>query len=287
MSAAHDHDPVFRAPPGSCDTHFHGFGPHERYPFATRARYEPPTALLPEYLSLCDRLGVERMVFVQPSAYGQDNRCMLDAMAQVEPGRRRGIVDIDEHAPDAEIERLHARGVRGVRINTSPYAPPDPERAGVLTPRIETLASRLAGSGWCLEFLSPGWLNVALMPVLRRLEIDFVVCHIGLFQAAEGTAQAGFQQFLELARQPNCWIKLTGIYRISQAPGFTDVTPMVQAVAEVAPDRLIWGSDHPHISFDHAGSIELFNLLAEWFPRDEDRHRVLALNPARLFGFDP
>ena len=119
MSVHDAHQPAFKAPPLSCDCHFHVFGAAERYPYGADLRYAPPSAPLEEYLTLSGRLGLERMVFVQPSAYGRDNTCMLDAMRAV-GGRARGIVDIDENTPDAEVARLHAARVRGVRINVSP-----------------------------------------------------------------------------------------------------------------------------------------------------------------------
>src|SRR5512147_30641 len=99
-------EPQFKAPPGSCDAHFHVFGSAERYPYGADLRYQPPHAPLEDFLALSRRMGFERYVFVQPSAYGRDNRCMLDAMREV-GDRCRGIVDIDENAPDAELERLN------------------------------------------------------------------------------------------------------------------------------------------------------------------------------------
>lgn len=285
MSGSHEGPVAFEAPAGACDTHFHVFGPHDRYKVASRARYEPPEALLEDYEALAGHLGIERMVFVQPSAYGTDNACMLDAMARVDPALRRGIVDIPEDLPEVEIEALHAQGVRGVRINTSPVAPHDPGRVAALTPRIETLAERLAGRGWCLEFLGPGWLTVALLPVMERLEIDYIIDHIGMFRAADGPRQEGFEALLDHARRPNCWLKLTGIYRFATAPDFADAKAMVQAAAGVAPDRLLWGSDFPHLSFETVSSVALFNLMADWFPDEADRRRVMVDNPVRLFGF--
>lgn len=286
MTKSHETPPAFRAPKGACDTHFHVFGPLERYPVASRARYQPPLALLSDYLEHCEAFGIERMVFVQPSAYGTDNRCMLDAMIEVDAAKRRGIVDIDEDVSDDEIQRLHDLGTRGVRINTSPVAPFNPQRVKELQPKVDKLAHRLAGSGWCLEFLGPGWLTEAMMPLMRGLPLDYVICHLGMFPAATGPDQQGYRDLLKLAERPNCWLKLTGIYRFSQTPGFTDAAPMVHAAYQVAPERLIWGSDYPHLSFaDRVGSTELFNLLLDWFPDEKDRHQVLVDNPARLFKF--
>jgi 2-pyrone-4,6-dicarboxylate lactonase len=286
MTESHNIKPAFRPAPGACDTHFHVFGPQDRYPIASVSRYQPPFAPLPEFLDLCRTLGIERMVFVQPSAYGTDNSCMFDAMDEVPFDKRRGIVDIDENLPEPEIEAMHARGVRGVRVNTSPVAKHDPNRPKELEPRIRTFAKRLASRGWSIEFLSPGWLTEALMPIMHELEIDFIIDHMGVFRAEQGIEQPGFQKLLKLAEKPNCWIKITGIYRISKAPGFRDAGAFAQALAKVAPDRMIWGSDYPHLSFaDHVSSTELFNLLGEWFSDEADRRRILVDNPARLFGF--
>jgi predicted TIM-barrel fold metal-dependent hydrolase len=278
--------PAFKTPPGACDTHFHVFGPLSQYPVASLSRYIPPLAPLEDYLKLSRKLGMERLVFVQPSAYGTDNRCMLDAMARVNMPCL-GIVDIAEDETDAEIEALHARGVRGVRINTSPVAPYDAGRADALLGRITTLASRLKGLGWVLEFLGPGWLTHALMPTLRKLDIDFILCHIGMFLAKDGVEQAGFRDLLKLCESGRCWPKLTAPYRFATAPDFDDAAPLVRSLAKTAPERLLWGSDYPHLSFaDKVGSVQLFNLLGTWLPDAALRRRVLADNPQQLFGFE-
>lgn len=278
--------PAFKSPPGACDTHFHVFGPIGEYPVASLARYDPPTAPLADYLRLAKQLKMERLVFVQPSAYGADNRCMLDAMARVGMPCR-GIVDIAENVPEAEIEALHARGVRGVRINTSPVAPYDAGRADALLGRITTLAHRLRGLGWVLEFLGPGWLTHALMPTMRKLDIDFILCHIGMFLAKDGVGQTGFRDLLKLCEGGRCWPKLTAPYRFASAPDFADAAPLVQTLAKNVPERLIWGSDYPHLSFaDRVGSVQLFNLLGTWLPDTPLRNRVLVDNPQQLFGFE-
>jgi predicted TIM-barrel fold metal-dependent hydrolase len=280
--------PAFRAPPLACDAHFHVFGPAERYPARDpKLRYKPPLAPLEDYMTLAKQLGFERFVFVQPSAYGRDNACMLDAMREV-GARCRGIVDIDENAPDAEFTRLNAIGVRGVRVNVSPVHPPEPGLAQRLLPRIERLESRCAEIGWQIDFLLPGWLSAELLPVFSKLKVNFTLAHMGMFLARDGASQPGFQKLLELLRhgEGRCWVKLTGVYRMSQAPGFADATPMARALIEAAPDRVIWGSDYPHLSFaDKVGSVELFNILGRWAPDDATRRKILVENPEKLFGF--
>ena len=279
--------PAFSAPPLSCDSHFHVFGPAERYPYGTDIRYKPPLAPLEDYLALSRHLGIERHVFVQPSAYGRDNACMLDAMREAGTAKCRGIVDIDENAPDAEIDRLNQAGVRGVRVNVNPIKPPAPGFSKTMLPRIERLDARCAEIGWMLDFLTPGWLTRELLPVMRKLKSRFTVAHMGMFLAKDGPAQPGFREFLDFLRgSGRCWVKFTGTYRMSVAPGFADAAPMAGALIETVPDRIVWGSDYPHLSFaDKVGSVELFNLLGQWAPGDAMRRKILVDNPQKLFGF--
>ncbi len=287
---SHDEgNPDFKSPPLGCDCHFHVFGPAGRYPYnQSDLRYAPPHAPVGDFLALAGKLGLERFVFVQPSAYGRDNRCMLDAMREVGAKKCRGIADIDENAPDAELARLHALGVRGVRINVPPVKPFEAGFAPKILPRIDRLAARCAEIGWQLDFLTPGWLTAELMPTLKKLKLDFTVAHFGLFPARDGVQQPGFRQLLDLLREGErrCWVKLTGVYRMSLVDGFTDVAPMAHALIEAAPDRVIWGSDYPHLSFaDKVGSVALWNLLGQWAPDEATRRRILVENPEQLFKF--
>ncbi len=279
--------PDFKTPPGGCDAHFHVFGPAERYPYSADLRYKPPLAPLEDYLELARHLGIERYVFVQPSAYGRNNACMLDSLRAV-GSKSRGIVDIDENIPDADLDRLNRLGVRGVRVNVNPIKPPEPGFSKTMLSRIQRLDERCAEIGWMLDFLTPGWLTRELLPTLTKLKVTYTVAHMGMFLAREGVNQPGFQEFLDFLRNGpgRCWVKLTGVYRMSVAPGFADADPMACALIEAVPDRLIWGSDYPHLSFaDRVGSVELFNLLGRWAPDEATRRKILVDNPARLFGF--
>ena len=230
-----------------------------------------------------------RYVFVQPSAYGFDNSCMLDSMRELDPAIRRGIVDLDENSTsDKELADLDATGVRGIRVNISPIRQPEAGLAASMLPRIGRLAKICLELGWHLDFLTPGWLVSELTPTLRELPVAFSVAHMGLFPAKDGPEQPGFREFLRLAGDGSkrCWVKLTGIYRFSTVTDFADVKPIAQALMDQVPDQLIWGSDFPHLSFrDRVGTIQLYNLLGEWAPDRGMRQRILADNPARLFGF--
>ncbi len=290
MSHATEHAPRFRAPPKSCDAHFHVFGPADRYPHGgvnEKLRYAPPLAPLADYLALAKHLGIERFVFVQPSAYGRDNSCMLDAMRDMGTARCRGVVDVDENTPDALLAELDALGVRGVRINVSPVKAPEPDFLKTLRPRIERLDARCRELGWHLDFLAPGWLTEELMPVFATMKCPYSLAHMGMFRADAGPAQPGFRKLLDVLRhgEGRAWVKLTGTYRMATPPAFADAALMARALIEAAPNRLIWGSDYPHLSFaDKVGSMQLFNLLADWADEPE-RRKILVGNPAELFGF--
>ncbi len=286
--AEHDDSEIrFEVPSKSCDCHFHVFGLPERYAYSSHLRYAPPLAPIEDYLALARRLGIERFVFVQPSAYGRDNSCMIDAMREV-GAACRGIVDIDENIAEAELDQLNKAGVRGVRVNVSPVKLSEAGFSATLLSRIERLNGRCAELGWQIDFLAPGWLTSELMDTFKTLKVDFTIAHMGMFVAKDGVGQRGFQQLLDLLRfgEGHCWVKLTGVYRMSTRPGFADAEPMARALIEVAPNRVIWGSDFPHLSFaNKVNTIELFNLLDRWAPDEKSLHAILVANPQQLFKF--
>jgi 2-pyrone-4,6-dicarboxylate lactonase len=290
LAHGHEHAPRFRAPPLSCDAHFHVFGPAKRYPVGgvnEKLRYAPPLAPLADYQALAGTMGFARFVFVQPSAYGRDNACMLDAMREVGFAACRGIVDVDENAPDALLAEMDKLGVRGVRINVSPVKPLEPGFSATMRPRVARLDARCQELGWHLDFLGPGWLTEELMPIFSQMRCSFSIAHMGMFRAEAGPQQPGFVKLLDMLRHGDgrAWVKLTGTYRMATAPDFADAAPMARALIEAAPDRLIWGSDYPHLSFaDQVGSVQLFNLLADWAD-EATRRKILVENPAALFGF--
>jgi predicted TIM-barrel fold metal-dependent hydrolase len=271
---------------GACDSHFHVFGPADRYPARDpKLRYQPPYAPLEDYLGWAEKNGFERFVLVQPSAYARDNSCMLDAMKAIRHPCR-AIVDVDENAPDGLLADLHELGVRGVRVNVSPIHPREEGLGAKLEPRIDRLEARCAELGWQLDFLFPGWLTEEMLPRMARLKVDFTLAHMGMFLAKDGPGQAGFRDLIDMLKSSRGYAKLTGVYRMSKAAGFLDAKPMAQALMSAVPDRLIWGSDYPHLSFaDQVGSDELFALLADWAPDEAMRRKILVENPTRLFGF--
>lgn len=279
--------PAFHVPALACDSHFHVFGPDGAYPYFGKLRYKPPHAPWEDYLEWARHIGLERFVLVQPSAYGSDNRCMLDVMARLGPGICRGVVDLADDTPEAEIAQWHQLGVRGIRINVSPIHPIEAGLCDSMTPRIRRMNDLCRELGWHLDFLLPGWLTHEMLPVMAGLEVPHSVAHMGMFLARQGPQQTGFQDFLALLRAGNTWAKFTGTYRMGTGPDFADVKPMARAIIEAAPKQILWGSDYPHLSFaDSVDSTALFNLLLDWAPEAFVRELILRANPAAFFQFD-
>lgn len=289
--------------PGACDAHFHVFGPARRYPLRPGLSTAPWSATWDGYREAAAGLGLSRYVLVQPSLYAGDNRCLIDALTAAGPGQARGVVMLGEQAgpPGGRtLEKWHELGVRGLRIICFPpgqavhsvRAPmrPEPGWADAAVPRIKKNAAIARELGWHLDLLAPGWLIVEMLPALRALEVDFVLAHLGMFPAADGPGQPGFRALLSLLADGSghCWVKLSGPYRISQAQDLADVGPMAQELMATAADRVVWGSDYPNLAFaDQVSLAGMVRLRDRLLPGADDRARVLADNPARLYGFDP
>ena len=281
--------PAFQAPALACDAHFHIFGDPGRYPYGENLRYAPPLATADDYAVFRYLVGIQRMVMVQPSCFGRDNRCQLDAAAQFGLDRCRVIVDLEDDCSDQELARLHEQGARGIRINVRPIEPLTAGLADSLLPRIHLWERRCREIGWTLDFLFPDWLTTEMIPHLDRLRVPFTVAHMGMNKGCNGVVSRGFQQLKSLLAHGEgyCWVKLTAPYRISTQPDYQDIVPMAQSLLEAAPQRIVWGSDFPHASFTQHNTVALFNLLQRIAPDEALRTQILVHNPAALYGFPP
>lgn len=273
--------PVFDVPAGACDGHMHVFGPETTYPRVKRPHYTLPDGTLAQYRRLMPVLGLDRFVIVQPSFYGTDNACLLDALAAAGDASR-GVVMVEPDIADAELDRFHRLGVRAVRLDLFKRAalPLDQIQA-----YITAMAARVARLGWHLQFYAPGFVVRDLLGFLGTLEADFVIDHMGYMLEEDGLTQADFARLLDLMRHGRCWLKLSGPYRIAKARGYAVVEPLAKAILKAAPDRALWGSDWPHIPDSGRDTGELLNLLAVWAPDPAVRRLVLVETPRRLFGF--
>lgn len=272
--------PGWRAPAGATDCHFHIFGPHARYKLSPGRAYTPPDALLETYGRVADALGLARFVVVQPSVYGTDNRCTLDAVAAFGRPRARAVAVIDDSFDAAALRALHEAGVRGVRFNAV---------SGNGTPlaQLRTLAARAAPLGWHLQLYVEGAALPDLAPVLGALPVPVVIDHMGQVATAKGVAHPEFQALLRLLGTGRAWVKLCGYRSSSQGFPFRDTLDQARALIAGAPERCLWGTDWPHPNF--LGTMPddgaLFDLLGEWAPSDLDRRRILTDNAATLYGF--
>ena len=268
----------FKPPQGSCDCHIHINDP--RFAYVAGADLHPAPATVEDYRALQRSLGLTRVVVVQPSSYGTDNRCLVAALGEL-GADARGVAVVDRQVSEAELHALHRAGVRGIRFN---LLRPSPVDAGDLEP----LAERIASLGWHLQFFINLTQTPNIVHDIARLPIPCVIDHFGHVHAEEGVQGPGFQTLLELARFDHVWFKLGGGYRVSKLPPpFEDVAPLAQALMAQAEDRCVFGTDWPHPNvkrMDDDG--DLADALTLWVPNERQRHKVLAENPARLYQFD-
>jgi 2-pyrone-4,6-dicarboxylate lactonase len=279
--------PRTRLPPGACDAHAHICGPAAAFPYANERIYTPPDSTLEDYLHLLATLGVDRAVLVQPSVYGTDNRALLDGLSRHRSGLR-GVAVMKPEIDVSELRALNDAGIRGVRFNLVDHSG---ERNVVPENIIPALARIIAPFGWHIEFL----VNLDEAPrfaeQISGLPVDVVVGHLGYPKSGAGpwSSAASLDNFLRLFETGRCWVKLTGPYRISTAPDlpYADVTPLAHRLTSVNPERLIWGTDWPHVMNKKPmpNDGDLTDLIADWLPDAALRERVLVANPAALYGF--
>jgi 2-pyrone-4,6-dicarboxylate lactonase len=272
--------PGFTLPAGATDCHAHVIGPFSLFELQEERSYTPPEAPLAAYRTLLDTLGLERGVVVQPSVFGTNNACTLDALAK-HRNRLRGIAVVDPTVTDGMLERMAGNGIRGIRFNLL-------FRGGVSTDHLTRLARRIERFGWHIQLLIDGRSLPALAPDLMRLPVDIVIDHMGHIPTSAGIQDPGFKQLLKLVREGRTWVKLSGANRTSvMGPPYHDTIPFAQALVDADPTRLVWGSDWPHVAIDGPMSNdgEFLDLLKLWVPDERQRHLVLVENPARLYGF--
>jgi len=273
--------PRFTLPPGSCDAHFHVFEPG--YPHVPEPLYTFPDGTLDQYLRLTEFLGVDRMVLVQPTFYGTDNTLTLDVLRRVGPDRCRAVVRVPADVSEAELDRYHELGVRAIRLDL--FA-----RAALPTTEIISYVRRTAlltrPRGWHLQFYTPGTVVRDLLPFLADFEEPFVIDHMGYMKESDGLTSADAERLLDVLRQGNCWVKLSGPYRIAKDKPLSTVRELGRVLVATRADRLVWGSDWPHLPDGGRDTGELLDLLADWAPDEADRRRILVESADTLFFAD-
>jgi predicted TIM-barrel fold metal-dependent hydrolase len=270
-----------KAPPNAADCHHHIYS--ARFKVDPNSTLRPGDASVADYRLLQKRIGTTRNVIVQPSTYGIFNDGLVEALGEF-GASARGVAVVNDNVTDAELKRLDAARVRGIRFNLG--------NAGGATnmSMLEPLAKRIAPMGWHVQFNMSADMLLAVKDVLGRLPCDVVFDHLAHIPEPVGTAHPAFAAVVDLMQKGKAWVKLSGAYQDTKVgpPTYADSTVIAQAYVKAAPERLIWGSDWPHPSEkDNAKPDDaiLFDLMAQWAPAEAVRNRILVDNPAKLYGF--
>jgi D-galactarolactone isomerase len=271
--------PSLKLPAMACDSHMHFY--HSRYPLTANVLRPSPDATVEEYRKLQARNGTTRTVVVTPSAYGTDNSASADGMAAL-GGNARGVAVLIPSVTDAELQRLHGLGFRGIRFN---LATPGTTTIDMVAP----MAARLAPLGWHLQFHMKPEQIVAAEALWPTLQIPVVFDHMGRLPRTGGTGHSAFKIMSEGLARGKMWVKLSGAYMetTSGPPAYADSIALAKAFAGAAPERVVWGSDWPHPteSAEHKpDDSRLVDLMAE-VADEKARKLIFVDNPARLYDF--
>jgi 2-pyrone-4,6-dicarboxylate lactonase len=274
--------PKLKLPPGSCDTHFHVFGPQRVFPYAPERSYTPAAEAPKESLfALHAMLGIERGVVVQSNAHGLDNSASADLIA-AQPAAYRGVALVSPDIDAKELRRLDSQGFRGARFHFMKHL-----GKGATIEQIMVLAPRLAELGWHLQIHPESTLIAELSPALKRSPVPVVIDHMGRVDASLGLEQKPFRDLLELMKSKNVWVKVSGCERASrQESPWKDALPFARKLVAEHGDRTLWGTDwpHPNLKVVPEDGV-LVGLLAEIAPSEKQRQALLVDNPQRFYGF--
>ncbi|KAJ6160563.1 Amidohydrolase 2 [Penicillium chermesinum] len=247
-----------RMPPKSWDSHMHVVEPR-RFPLSKKAVYEPPSHTLEEALAFESSLGVENLVFVQPSIYGTDNSCLLAALERLGPSRGRGMVVIDPDTIQQEtLDQWHALGVRGLRVNLQSVGKvmEQTELEQTLLRHAEIARPR----NWVIEVYLPLAMMPLLEPIVPRLGVSICVDHFGSptlpsLPLNDGNIPFdpytlhGFEALISMLRSGKTYIKISAPYRSSADRNMRQLKAMAREFLSTAPDRVIYATDWPHTRF--------------------------------------
>ena len=270
--------PKLNAPADAADCHIHIYDPR----FQSQGAH-PSNGAVQDYRLLQQRIGVSRVVIVQPRNYVTDNSVTVDAIRQLGIANARGVGVLHPTVTDAELKVLNDGGIRGIRFTVG-----NPKAAVVSIDMIEPLAKRIAEYGWHVQLNMEAQQIIDNAAMLKRLPTPIVFDHMGKPKMPDGVNHESHKVIRSLLDARRAWVKISGAYIVSDIgpPGYADATPVAQAFVKAAPERAVWGSDWPHPGpQEHPDDAFLFDLLAEWAPDEATRNRILVDNPKKLYGF--
>ncbi len=281
--------PRYTPPPGAVDAHCHVFGPMAQFPFSPKAKYIPEDAGAEQLFALRDYLGFTKNVIVQASCHGTDNAATLDAIAKAGAidgvPMARGVAVVDPAISDAELERLHAGGIRGIRFNFL-------KRLVEHAPKDKFLeVSRRLPAGWHIVVYLEADILEELRPFFDAIPVPIVVDHMGrpdVRQGPDGADMTAFRAFLD--SRPDIWFKPTCPDRLEfpDGPPWDHFARSVAPLVADYPDRCIWGTDWPHPTMEHAVPDDgpIVDIIPRIAPTEELQRKLLVSNPERLYWAD-
>jgi 2-pyrone-4,6-dicarboxylate lactonase len=280
-------DPVIRPPklhlpPLACDAHCHIFGPFARFPLPADRSFTPPEAPETALRRLHRALGIERAVIVHSQGHGFDHRPLLDAL-EAGAGRYRGVAVLRPDTAPAEVARFDAAGICGVRFNFLAHL-----GGGPSAETMRAVTALVRPFGWHVAVHVTGADLIRYADVIAAIDARVVIDHMArpdLIHELEACRTILFR----LLDSGRVWIKLSGSDRLTKtgAP-YHDVVPYARSLAAHAPERVLWGTDWPHVNIKGPmpEDTALVDLIAEIAPSEAMRRRLLVDNPIELFGFD-
>ena len=258
-----------RIPSETWDSHMHVIVP-AKFPVVADAQYQPSTHTISEAIAFEGRLGINNMVLVQPSCYGTDNSCLLDALKQLGPTRGRGVVAIDPWSTSSEkLAEWHEMGVRGIRINLKSVE----ERLSKeqLENDLERYAELLRPLGWVIQLYLPMDMISLLEDIVPRLRVKVCIDHFGSPPSNDSTNRvhdprnlAGFNSLLNLLKNSTTWVKISAPYRLSNDAELRDLEAIFHQLATVAPKKLLYATDWPHTRFQNVDAQPFAQQCLQW-----------------------
>jgi D-galactarolactone isomerase len=272
--------PQLAVPAGACDTHIHIY--QASVPSAPGGPPIPGNFTVPMYQALQQRLGLARVIVVQPNAYQDDNRVTLQAIQALGAGAK-GVGVVKPGVADAEIERLGKGGIVAQRFFQLPWG-------AVGFAQMDEVMARVHPFGWHANLQLDGRELPQWEAQIKRLPGKFVIDHIGKFLEPVAPDSEPFKALLRLLDIGRCWVKLSAPYETSKTgpKKYQDVSRLARALVKHAPERMLWASNWPHPSAPKdkmPDDADLIDLLLDWAGDDATRRKILADNPAALYGF--
>lgn len=275
--------PLFKTPKNACDAHCHIFGPHNLFPYSTNASYWPPDAPLENLQKMHKKIGISRAVLVQASCHGKDNSAIIDAIKKSN-GKYKGVCMADDSFSDEDFKYLNDNGIKGIRFNFVAHLGGAPDLL-----MMEEIIKKITPFNWHLVIHVNGEDIIKYASFFEKFDLNIVIDHMARVSASKGVSQEAYKILLNFMNKENFWVKISGAERISSTcPPFYDAIPYAQGLIQVAPDRILWGTDYPHpnIKEHMPNDADLLDLIPVITNDEKLQNKILVENPARLYGFD-